>query len=498
MVETGELRALIDGNHEWLLVRESGRSFSLDKTEIEVAEDGKRRMFGFTDDKGFHLWRLDRFKADGREIAVDVAGPFGRLRETLRLVPRTSAAELAAEIELARLTKANETGRMLVESFDDVKVHRVALNKENGRLANIIFTWDRSWIAAIADVTATMTPEAILTSAMLTHQKLSSRSKNPVSDIWLVAEKRVARQLQKLHTLLSDRWRAIITVAEVSRRSDPASISLLRKRRISDLWRDKAAKLDLPENIHGNGLAKRIVSLSPDNLDIIHSKHGETVRYLGLPVARVRRTSSGEQAWFGAGPRRMRLDGENLDLIERLVDDVTLHRSADPPNVRHEFYRAAPEAWLESLLRRNITLLDANLILAPIYNQFRSSRDKIDLLALRRDGRLVVIELKTQPDREMVFQAADYWRKIELQRRRGVLAEANLFDGREISDRPTLVYLVAPALSFHHDHEFFARAVSPEIEIWRFELHERWRDAVRVVGRVGPPDQFLPVRSLAL
>src|SRR5205823_8456791 len=130
--------------------------------------------------------------------------------------------------------------------------------------------------------------------------------------------------------------------------------------------------------------------------------------------------------------------------LEELVESLKLNRSADAPNKRHHLYRTAPEAWLESILRRNIKLLDANLILSPIYNQFRFVRDKIDLLALRRDGRLVIIELKTQPDREMVFQAADYWRKIELQRLRGMLAVANLFEGREILDKPALVYLAAP------------------------------------------------------
>ena len=59
-----------------------------------------------------------------------------------------------------------------------------------------------------------------------------------------------------------------------------------------------------------------------------------------------------------------------------------------------------------------------------IYNQFRAERDKIDLLALRKDGRLIIIELKVAPDREMIFQAADYWRKIELQRRKGNLQKA--------------------------------------------------------------------------
>jgi hypothetical protein len=204
---------------------------------------------------------------------------------------------------------------------------------------------------------------------------------------------------------------------------------------------------------------------------------------MGLPFARVRTMLGVEKAWYGVGRERRILDGETWGDLGELIECLRINRSSASPNKRHEYYRTAPEAWLESILRRNITLLDANLILSPIYNQFRSSNDKIDLLALRRDGRLIIIELKTQPDREMVFQAADYWRKIELQRRRGDLAAANLFDGREILDKPALIYLAAPAWSFHRDFEFFARAVSADIELWRFELHENWRESVRVVAR---------------
>ena len=117
-----------------------------------------------------------------------------------------------------------------------------------------------------------------------------------------------------------------------------------------------------------------------------------------------------EKAWFGVGRSRRPLTQDSWEDLVELVGELAAYRTAEPPTKRHLHYRTASEAWLEAILRRDITSLDANLILSPIYNQFRSSSDKIDLLALRRDGRLVVIELKTQPDREMVFQAADYWR----------------------------------------------------------------------------------------
>ena len=209
----------------------------------------------------------------------------------------------------------------------------------------------------------------------------------------------------------------------------------------------------------------------------------ETVRFLGLPFARVRTIAGQERAWFGIDRHHRQLVENSWSDLRELVRELETYRSPATPNKRHEFYRNASEAWLESIFRQNIKQLDANLILSPIYNQFRASADKIDLLAIRRDGRLVIVELKTSPDRETVFQAADYWRKIEIQRRRGELARINAFGDMKILDKPALVYIVAPALSFHRDFGYFAKALRREVEMWRFELREDWRSEIKVLGR---------------
>ena len=156
---------------------------------------------------------------------------------------------------------------------------------------------------------------------------------------------------------------------------------------------------------------------------------------------------------------------------------------------RHWFYRAAGEAWLESILRRDITQLDPGLIIAPLHAQFRTSPGgpagprPIDLLALRHDGRLAVIELKVSEDREHVFQGVDYWRRVEAHRRRGHISTAKLFGEREISDESPLVYLVAPTLRFHPSFMTLARTIAPDIELYRFDINEDWRSGVRVVRR---------------
>jgi hypothetical protein len=483
MVTIEELRELIAAYPEWLLIRGSGRSFPIFGKEIELVEMDERTLVGFLDDGGFHSWRLNEFRFQDGAIELDVAGPFARKREVMRLVPRESAAVLAEAVELARLEKANETARLIESSFAGTKIVRVDLNAENGRLGQIIFQRGKRLQAALTDVTADMTPETVLATAMMWLEKLSIRNKRPISDVLITAESRQAKALQKLHALLTDPWKAKLTIGEISRRKEPVVIAELPKRKIRELWREKTRKLALPRAAETTDTAKKLIDLAPDKIDIVFSKQGETLRFLGLPFARVRSLIGKEKAWFGVNKARRILTPDNWNEAVQLVRDLEKYRSSASENIRHEFYRTSSEAWLESILRRDIRRLDPNLILSPIYNQFRSSNDKIDLLALRRDGRLVVIELKTQPDREMILQAADYWRKIELERRRGILQEADLFGGREILDKPVLVYLAAPALSFHRDYEFFARSLSSEIELWRFELHEKWRAEIKVLAR---------------
>jgi hypothetical protein len=108
----------------------------------------------------------------------------------------------------------------------------------------------------------------------------------------------------------------------------------------------------------------------------------------------------------------------------------------------------------------------------------------VDLLALRQDGRLVVIELKVSEDREHVLQGADYWRRVEAHRRRGHIARAKLFGEKKISDESPLVYLVAPTLRFHPSFPTLAKTIAPDIEIYRFDINEDWRSGVRVMRRM--------------
>ena len=482
----GELRARIDSHFEWLLVRpDDGGTFPLRRDEIEITSESEKTFLTVLDDSGIGVSRVTSFSDDPEthEIFLNVSRRFGRAGETIRLVPRTPARELSLNVEFARLEYANSIASALIELYPAYKLTRLALSVDNGRLAQIFLRNSFGVeIAILCDVTATMIHEAVMTSAMLWSEKLQSRKK-PVGAVWIAAERKQSRNLRKLMGLFNESSAARFRIFEISRDAGRLKVTELKKPTLPMLWREKPKKITLPSEIKPSLTAEKILELSPDKADVIFSRQGETIRFFGLPFARVRTMAGEEKAWFGIDRNRRQVTDCTWAELEELVRQLEMYRIAETPNKRHEYYRASPEAWLESILRRNIKQLDANLILSPIYNQFRASADKIDLLAIRRDGRLVIIELKTSPDRETVFQAADYWRKIELQRRRGELTRIRAFGDMEILDRPALVYVVAPALSFHRDFGYFAKALRREVEVWRFELREDWRSEIKILTR---------------
>jgi hypothetical protein len=258
-----------------------------------------------------------------------------------------------------------------------------------------------------------------------------------------------------------------------------------------ELWTSRIARFPPIAATTMSDETRAILAEAPEAIDVVHSRHGETLRYNGLPFARVRTLLGVERVWFGIDSSNRRLlDDTSCRDWQNLLRDLREHRSATTHDRGHAFYRNAAEAWLESLLRRDITKLDPGLVIAPLHAQFRTAHSgklgirPIDLLALRQDGRLVVIELKASEDREHVLQGADYWRRVEAHRRRGHIAKAKLFGDKKIKDEPPLVYLVAPTLRVHPSFNTLARCISNDIEIYRFDINEDWRSGVRVMRRM--------------
>lgn len=478
-----EISEFLHAHHEWLLIRAAGNSFAVESNEIEISDERGKIIFGFLADKGFELRRITEYKIELDELTLKTTANFQTKTETIRLVPRVRADELSRAVIRARLERANRIARLIVAENPQSKLIRVSLNQEGGRFAQVIFaTAKKTNVAAVADVSDSAAPEIILTQAILWLRALGKRRRQPISTVWILAEKDSYKNLRTLHALLADDWRERIVVKEIceNQTTQRVEINEAKPIELTRLWNEKPPKIKF-DAAPLSEAATAVVNLAASKIDAVKTRNGETLRFLGLPFARVRRVGESSKAWFGIGQSRRILNEESQADFEDLILQLDQNRRFDAANKRHEFYRAAPEAWLESVLRRDVRKLDGNLILSPVHNQFRQAADALDLLALRADGRLIVIELKVAPDRHALFQVADYWRKIELQRRTGNLRKAKVFGDLPIADQPTIVYLVAPTLAFHPDFEFLARTVQPEIEIYRFDLNENWREDLRVM-----------------
>ncbi|HTV15173.1 MAG TPA: hypothetical protein VME68_10685 [Acidobacteriaceae bacterium] len=225
----------------------------------------------------------------------------------------------------------------------------------------------------------------------------------------------------------------------------------------------------------------------------------------GLEFARVRHTlapgsfTPKDEIFFGAGPSETLLDDVTEDLFRDLMDRVFLSRRPASP-ARDALYRLQPERWLESVLRRDLSVLDPLLGSGPVYSQLpafaSASRTLLDLLTVNRQGRLVVLELKADDDLHLPLQALDYWARIRALHRDGSLQRQGFFPGIELTSDDPLLVLVAPSLHIHPANESVLRHWSPAVPWELIAVDERWREQCRVLFRRRPDHKALPDRLL--
>ena len=211
-------------------------------------------------------------------------------------------------------------------------------------------------------------------------------------------------------------------------------------------------------------------------------------RIHGLEFARARLGTTGslqiaETITFGSGANETPLTPQTEPIIRELVQrlvDARWRRSR-----MHPLYRMHSERWLETTVKRDVSLLDDRLDPAYVYSQVpafvSTGRGMIDLLGVTRQGRLAVVELKAEEDLHLPIQAMDYWARVNWLHQRGEFQKNGYFAARELSPEPPLLIMAAPALHVHPTTDTLLRYLSPEIEWKMVGIDERWRDGVRVV-----------------
>ncbi|HKP71852.1 MAG TPA: hypothetical protein VJT82_02875 [Pyrinomonadaceae bacterium] len=493
------LAELLDSRVEWFCAEtREGVRVPLGKGEWELEASHGALHFSYRTARGAsRVWRVAGWEWTGERLLVSATRRMGAERATLELIPRALVRENVEAVASARRAACERLAALVSDATLNCKIERVTLSagarrREPGRYARVLLRAGRDGVAATGAVVALGAHEvdAFLASALMWWTRLAAKAtRGRARKLWLVVAHELVEEAAARLALLREGVRREIELYETGegwQTFAPVALPELRQ------TLDNAPGFRRPSREGLSETAARIVSLAPEAIDVVRARHGETLRFHGLSFARVRSVMRRERVWFGVGstPRTL-LDDDNWPQLAKLIGELSDHRSAHASDHRHAFYAAAPEAWLESLLRRDITRLDPGLRLAPLHAQFRTGRGgnsgagarPVDLLALRRDGRLVVVELKVTEDAALALQGADYWCRVEAHRRGGEIARARLFGDAVIADTPPLVYLVAPMLRFHRNFNTIASLIAPEIELYRFDLNENWRADVCVVRR---------------
>lgn len=217
----------------------------------------------------------------------------------------------------------------------------------------------------------------------------------------------------------------------------------------------------------------RRLALEPD-VEIIPLGTGlRSLRVRGLEFAR-----------YAAGALHPNQPVENLAAEARRIAQF---RNPDAPVPHHPLLTRNPEAWLESILRRNITLLDAKFLPAPVYGQVPAlagiDRGVLDLLAIEHTGRLAVIEIKASEDQHLPLQALDYWIRVAHHAALGEFTVNGYFPGLPVLARPPRLLLAAPAMNFHPTTETILAFFGAHIQVERIGLGVEWQRSLKVVLR---------------
>ena len=177
-----------------------------------------------------------------------------------------------------------------------------------------------------------------------------------------------------------------------------------------------------------------------------------------------------------------------------------MHRSPVATDTKHPLYRAQPERWLESLVAADPTRVDARLDPRFFYEQVPAlaagDRGVMDAVAVTRNGRLAVIELKASEDLQLALQAVDYWLRVRWHHAQQDFARYGYFPGRRARPAAAAAVSGCAGLALSPGERGLLQCLDPEIEIFRVGVSEHWRRGLKVVLRQGRRSCELRVRRI--
>jgi len=392
--------------------------------------------------------------------------------------------------ELSREEFRDRLTHLLAEQFPDEKLESLAVSPDlehslSGNYGRGMLRRGSSHVAflAVPGGESSDATDNSLTFALLWLQRARQANfRGGISALRLVLPKNscgtVAHRLAALDPQLPMELYEHDTAQETLERIDPRRAGNL------NTWLVPHRESEALVN-QARSVLEPIVAMAPQAVTVHPAAQSREMwlRFRGLPFARW----DGGRIFFGSTDARQELTSASRPALKQLLHELEVCRHPLASDTRHSLYRAQPERWLESIVREDVTRVDAMLdqrfVYAQVFANAGGEHGILDLLTVTRSGRLAIIELKATEHIHLPLQAADYWLRVRRQLQSGEIARYGYFPGVTLQQAAPLVYLVAPALRFHPTTDYVLNCLSPEMEVVRVGLAESWRRGLRVVMR---------------
>jgi len=222
----------------------------------------------------------------------------------------------------------------------------------------------------------------------------------------------------------------------------------------------------------------RLLNREFPSLDVLF-RHGKwELSYKGLPVAWC--DDSGSILFDLCCPKRH----VQLPPLREHIFRAMKYRSYPPPAADHFCFRYGEERWLESLVMRQHRRINPDFgpqIYSQVPTWVGGDRKILDLLTVTNQGRLAVMELKTQKDLNLIFQGLDYWERVEHHRSRSDFKKAGYFSGIALAELPPLLYLVCPLFEFHRMLVTIRQYLSNDFKICCVGINTDWKRGLKIL-----------------
>lgn len=480
LVSAGPVEVHEDG--EWLA--------SLTGFRSELRTQGKQTLI--------HLWSPETSLVR-RILRISSCDPSHIQLEVQRFGPGKPAhleflgsARARTPLRISREQFKARFARMMAECFPDAALESLTAAADLKRSFSSLYTrgvmteHGRSWaLMAAAPSEGSTTIDGILSFGLLWLDWTRQHTESPIHGLRLfLPEGRTRTTMERARALSPASALEVYEFREQERRFRRVEYSGQGN---VESWlaprRDAEAAM-----AEASGVIAGIRSLMPDcsseiEVSVPSGTRDVCFRFRGLQFAR---TIDG-LLYCGLSNDHKTPTTGSLSELAKLLHRVAQKRSCDSRELNDPLYRASPERWLETMVRRDPQKLDAQLVPEHLYSQVPAlaagERGIIDLLGVTRTGRLVVIELKASEDLHLPLQAVDYWLRVRRHLSEGDFQRYGYFQGIEIRPDPPLVWLVAPSLHFHPANEIQVRYLSPELKVSRIGVNESWRQGIQVISR---------------